>query len=47
MDVQVIKQSSLPLSNIARELVGADHGGIGLWSSSSTAADEEAVAAAA
>jgi mannose-6-phosphate isomerase-like protein (cupin superfamily) len=30
MDVQVIKQSSLPLSNIAHELVGADHGGIGL-----------------
>lgn len=26
MTVQVLKQSQLPLSNIARELVGADHG---------------------
>jgi mannose-6-phosphate isomerase-like protein (cupin superfamily) len=30
MDVQVIRQDQLPLSNIARELVGADHGGVGL-----------------
>jgi mannose-6-phosphate isomerase-like protein (cupin superfamily) len=28
--VPVIKQADLPWSNIARELVGADHGGIGL-----------------
>lgn len=30
MKVQVIKQDQLPLSNIAHELVGADHGGVGL-----------------
>jgi mannose-6-phosphate isomerase-like protein (cupin superfamily) len=30
MNVQVIKQDQLPLSNIARELVGADHGGAGV-----------------
>jgi len=29
MDVRVVKQAELPLSNIARELVGADHGGLG------------------
>ena len=29
-NVQVIKQDQLPLSNIARELVGADHGGAGV-----------------
>ena len=29
MDVRVVKQAELPLSNIARELVGADHGGVG------------------
>ena len=29
MDVRVVKQDELPLSNIARELVGADHGGLG------------------
>jgi mannose-6-phosphate isomerase-like protein (cupin superfamily) len=28
--IQVIKQDELPLSNIARELVGADHGGVGV-----------------
>ena len=28
-DVRVVKQDELPLSNIARELVGADHGGLG------------------
>jgi mannose-6-phosphate isomerase-like protein (cupin superfamily) len=30
MDVQLLKQSALPLSTIARELVGADHGHIGV-----------------
>jgi quercetin dioxygenase-like cupin family protein len=30
MDVQVIKQVDLPWSNIAHELVGADHGGAGV-----------------
>ena len=30
MNVQVIKQDQLPLSNIAHELVGADHGGVGV-----------------
>jgi mannose-6-phosphate isomerase-like protein (cupin superfamily) len=30
MDVQLIKQSELPFSNIAHELVGADHGGAGV-----------------
>jgi quercetin dioxygenase-like cupin family protein len=30
MDVQIIKQADLPLSNIAREFVGADHGGAGV-----------------
>jgi mannose-6-phosphate isomerase-like protein (cupin superfamily) len=29
MDVRVVRQDELPLSNIARELVGADHGGLG------------------
>ena len=29
MDVRVVRQDQLPLSNIARELVGADHGGLG------------------
>jgi|SRR5215204_1441750 len=28
--VQVLRQDELPLSNIAREFVGADHGGIGV-----------------
>jgi mannose-6-phosphate isomerase-like protein (cupin superfamily) len=28
--VQLIKKSGLPLSNIAHELVGAEHGGIGV-----------------
>jgi mannose-6-phosphate isomerase-like protein (cupin superfamily) len=30
MDVRLIKQSALPLSDIARELVGADHGEVGV-----------------
>ena len=30
MDVQVIRQGELPFSNIAHELVGADHGGAGV-----------------
>ena len=30
MDVQLIKKRALPLSTIARELVGADHGGVGV-----------------
>lgn len=28
--VRVLKQDQLPLSNIARELVGADHGDVGI-----------------
>lgn len=28
--VQILRQDELPLSNIAREFVGADHGGIGV-----------------
>jgi mannose-6-phosphate isomerase-like protein (cupin superfamily) len=30
VDVQLIKKRALPLSTIARELVGADHGGVGV-----------------
>jgi mannose-6-phosphate isomerase-like protein (cupin superfamily) len=30
MDVQIIKQHQLPASNISRDLVGADHGGLGV-----------------
>ena len=30
MSLQVISQDQLPFSNIARELVGDDHGGIGV-----------------
>jgi quercetin dioxygenase-like cupin family protein len=30
MRLEVLKQDQLPLSNIARELVGADHGGVGV-----------------
>jgi len=30
MDVQVIKTRALPFSRIAHELVGADHGGVGV-----------------
>ena len=30
MDVQLLKQADLPFSNIANELVGADHGGVGV-----------------
>lgn len=30
VNVQLIEKSALPLSTIARELVGADHGGIGV-----------------
>ncbi|TML05878.1 MAG: cupin domain-containing protein [Actinobacteria bacterium] len=30
MDVQILKQTDLPFSNIAHELVGADHGGAGV-----------------
>jgi mannose-6-phosphate isomerase-like protein (cupin superfamily) len=30
MDVQLIKQTDLPFSRIAHELVGADHGGAGV-----------------
>ena len=30
VSIQVVKQDRLPLSNIARELVGADHGGVGV-----------------
>jgi mannose-6-phosphate isomerase-like protein (cupin superfamily) len=30
MDIQLIKTDELPLSNIAHELVGADHGGAGV-----------------
>jgi mannose-6-phosphate isomerase-like protein (cupin superfamily) len=30
MDVQLIKQSALPLSSIAHEFVGADRGGVGV-----------------
>jgi mannose-6-phosphate isomerase-like protein (cupin superfamily) len=29
VDVRVVNRDELPLSNIARELVGADHGGLG------------------
>ena len=29
MDVRVLRQEDLPFSTIARELVGADHGGLG------------------
>lgn len=29
MGVRVLRQDDLPFSNIARELVGADHGGLG------------------
>jgi mannose-6-phosphate isomerase-like protein (cupin superfamily) len=29
MDVRVLRQQELPFSNIAHELVGADHGGLG------------------
>jgi mannose-6-phosphate isomerase-like protein (cupin superfamily) len=30
MNVQVIKRDDLPLDELARELVGADHGGVGI-----------------
>jgi quercetin dioxygenase-like cupin family protein len=30
MDLELIKQADLPWSNIAHELVGADHGGAGV-----------------
>jgi quercetin dioxygenase-like cupin family protein len=30
IDFQVISQDALPLSNIAREFVGDDHGGVGI-----------------
>lgn len=30
MEIQVLKQHQLPLSNISRDLVGADHGGVGV-----------------
>src|SRR4051794_20663770 len=30
MSVQILRQDELPLSNIARELVGDDHGSIGV-----------------
>ena len=30
MDVQLIQTSDLPFSRIAHELVGADHGGVGI-----------------
>jgi mannose-6-phosphate isomerase-like protein (cupin superfamily) len=30
MNARLIKQTVLPLSNIARELIGADHGGVGV-----------------
>ena len=30
VNVQVLRQEELPLSNFARELVGADHGGAGV-----------------
>jgi mannose-6-phosphate isomerase-like protein (cupin superfamily) len=30
MRLEVLKQDQLPLSNIARELVGVDHGGVGV-----------------
>jgi mannose-6-phosphate isomerase-like protein (cupin superfamily) len=30
MDVQLVEMRGLPLSPIARELVGADHGGVGI-----------------
>jgi mannose-6-phosphate isomerase-like protein (cupin superfamily) len=30
MDVQLIKQTALPLSDIARELVGGENGGVGV-----------------
>jgi mannose-6-phosphate isomerase-like protein (cupin superfamily) len=30
IDMQVISLDALPLSNIAREFVGADHGGVGI-----------------
>jgi mannose-6-phosphate isomerase-like protein (cupin superfamily) len=30
MDAQIIRQHDLPFSNIAHELVGADHGGVGV-----------------
>jgi mannose-6-phosphate isomerase-like protein (cupin superfamily) len=29
VDVRVVNRDEVPLSNIARELVGADHGGLG------------------
>jgi quercetin dioxygenase-like cupin family protein len=29
-DVEIIRLDDLPLSNIAREFVGADHGGVGI-----------------
>jgi quercetin dioxygenase-like cupin family protein len=29
-DVEIIRLDDLPLSNIAREFVGADHGGVGV-----------------
>jgi len=29
-DVEIIRLDELPLSNIAREFVGADHGGVGI-----------------
>ncbi len=30
MDVQLLRSKDLPLDNIARELIGADHGGVGV-----------------
>ena len=30
MDVQLIQKSALPFSRVAHELVGADHGGVGI-----------------
>jgi mannose-6-phosphate isomerase-like protein (cupin superfamily) len=30
VSIRVVKQDDLPWSNIARELVGADHGGVGI-----------------
>jgi hypothetical protein len=29
-DVEFLRIDELPLSNIARELIGADHGGVGV-----------------
>jgi mannose-6-phosphate isomerase-like protein (cupin superfamily) len=29
-EVRIVKRDELPLSNIAREFVGADHGGVGI-----------------